>query len=144
MTTQTTSIPSIEQKSFIANYLLMLRSCEVAAERDRDIILKRWVEGGFRIWYRMTGQKIDPKWVKTEPGQSCSGPNLEKIAKKEQADALHMYWLLMTSCDNDADNNDDAELKPKVVEWYEQWNRITGAHNEPGWVTRAKQKEKIE
>lgn len=142
MNLQMTSIPASEQKAFIGNFLLMLRVCEKSADRDHDAVLKNWVEGACRIWFRITGEKIDPKWVKSEAGEFSLGLNLEKIARKEQADALHMYWLLVSSCDSEADNQQDDELKPKIVDWYEQWNRITGSENQPRWIARSKHKEK--
>lgn len=133
---QVKSIAGSKHKDFIDSYLVMLRACEKIAHRDRDVILKNWVEGGARVWKRMTGQAISLVWADA----GMPSPTLvstDKVPKKDQEDALHLFWVLMGSCETDADDNDDSDLKSLVEAWYKQWNGITFSTNSPTWVTRA-------
>lgn len=137
MSNLTTIAPS-QHANVIASYWQMMRECERFAQARRDIVLKHWVEGAYRLWNRITGHDLFPSWSQA-PVPSGQPQQMRKIAKADQADTLHMFWLLMSSCDNEADNYPDAVLRAQVAGWYTLWNLVAEANNEPSWVRRATQ-----
>lgn len=63
-------------------------------------------------------------------------PQYETIPKGEQEGVLASFWVLLREAESKADCDNDAVLKNFVSQYYEQWNRITGANNKPIWETR--------
>lgn len=63
---QLINIPESEQKDWIESFWQMLRECETKADNENDVILKRWVEGYYKQWNRVTKSNLDPVWVARE------------------------------------------------------------------------------
>lgn len=138
------NIVTSEHANVIACYWQMMHECERFAQARRDIVLKHWVEDAYRLWHRITGQELFARWSTAPtpsglPQQPQQPQQMGKIVKADQADTLHMFWLLMSSCDNEADSYPDAILRAQVAGWYTLWNLVAEADNEPSWVQRAKQ-----
>ena len=66
------------------------------------------------------------------------------IAREDQENALHCFWVMMSELDNVVDNGGckDAVLKKQVEGFYRLWNKMTGSDNKPQWVLREEQKAK--
>jgi hypothetical protein len=63
--------------------------------------------------------------------------NLTTIPKDEQESALSTFWAMLQECESAANGNCDPVLRHWVEQWYEQWNRITGATKKPRWLPAA-------
>ena len=59
---------------------------------------------------------------------------MEKIAKKDQANALHCYWVMMKECESQAQNNEDIILMIQVEGFFRLWNKKTGDNQTPLWI----------
>lgn len=60
--------------------------------------------------------------------------NLTTVPQAEQEAALGTFWTMLQECEGKADDNGDPVLRHWVVQWYEQWNRITGDTKAPRWL----------
>lgn len=135
-------IESADQPAFIASFWSMLNACETLAADNGDMILKIWVSQWHAQFGRLTNQKSVPAWevrpvshkvIASKPIQMLS------VARDEQENALHSFWMLLTSLDNEIDDTVNSALKSQVKGWYEQWNGLTKDDKSPAWERRAHQ-----
>jgi hypothetical protein len=72
---------------------------------------------------------------------------MTEIPANEQENVLSSFWTMLQECESKADDGKNAVLRHWVVQWYAQWNRITGDSKEPRFVTRSREgadaKEKV-
>jgi hypothetical protein len=64
------------------------------------------------------------------------------IPADEQENVLASFWTMLQECESNADNENNPVLKHWVVQWYGQWNRITGDSKEPRFVTRERERSR--
>lgn len=65
------TIAKDEQSNMLGSFWTMLRECDSTVERSKDRdghyaqpILKHHVEGWYRQWNRVTGDNLQPSWIR--------------------------------------------------------------------------------
>jgi hypothetical protein len=69
---------------------------------------------------------------------------MTKIPDNEQESLLANFWTMLQECESYADEGSEPVLKVEVVQWYEQWNRITGDSKVPRWVARERERSRLD
>lgn len=60
---QFTSIPKSEQENVLAVYWQMMKDQEEKAYDSKNQLDRLLVEGAYRLWNRVTGSDLKPRWM---------------------------------------------------------------------------------
>lgn len=58
------SIEAEDYENLIHCYWIMMQECEIKAQHENDIILKKQVEGFYRLYSRLQEVELKPRWSK--------------------------------------------------------------------------------
>ena len=60
-----------------------------------------------------------------------------KTYRKEQANVMESFWVMLRTCELQADDENDPLLKHRVEGLCNLWNSLTGHDHKLAWIRRA-------
>lgn len=66
------------------------------------------------------------------------------IPANEQENVLSCFWAMLQECESKAESENSTFLKTRVVQWYAQWNAVTGDSIEPRFIVRERTHAEIQ